>query len=79
MDTHDNTDALLNAYAGQQFQTKEQKNQKHMMFYQKTILDVDEQAAVLKILNLSRPKGILKVKSQPGMISNIPVAPIMDQ
>ena len=50
-----------------------------MMFYQKTILDVDEQAAVLKILNLSRPKGILKVKSQPGMISNIPVAPIMDQ
>jgi hypothetical protein len=67
MDTSENTDALLSAYAGSAVQDGHQipnrEAKKHMLFFQREgangaqTLDEDQKTAALKILNVSRKKG----------------------
>jgi hypothetical protein len=67
MDTSDNTDALLSAYAGgSEHQVPSREPKKHMLFYQRNggahTMDEDQKMAALKILNVSRrKKGNVKV------------------
>ena len=68
MDTSENTDALLNAYAGgSEHMVPIREPKKHLLFYQRDgqgahTLDEDQKMAALRILNVSRrKKGQVKV------------------
>jgi hypothetical protein len=59
MDTSNNLDALLNAYAGTK-PVKDQKNKQLLFFQQQEgalTLDEDQKTAALKILNVTRKKA----------------------